>query len=274
MHRGVMETILLASTYGVGIAIREAAQLGAKRIFIGLGGSATIDMGLGAASALGVRFFDDNNVPFDIHSAKDIYSINACDPKPAYALLEGVAVVALCDVSVPLLGREGGLAVFSPQKGLKSSRLEEHLKQGKRLSEVFQRDCGFNTAKSAGSGAAGGLAAGLGWFARAKLEMGFKWFSERTGFAEKLSLCDVVVTGEGRFDGTSFKGKATAELLQMARIRAKKAVIICGACDYSLVEENQKVFELKYDAYNGGINKENSSKALFETALNIASLPL
>ncbi len=218
---------LRADTRGVGELLAAAAALRPAAIYAGLGGSGTVDMGLGAAAALGARF-PDREGRETVPAPENFPLIERAEPPPAPFPPEGTELHVLYDTSVTLLE---GLRVYSPQKGLDGPALERHLAECARLAEAFDRAAGRRVSEMPGSGAAGGLCAGLAWFAGGRAEDGFAWFARRTGLAEALDSCRAVVTGEGRFDRTSLMGKAVGGLVGMALERGLPVLVLCGACE-------------------------------------------
>ena len=192
---------LRADTRGVGELLAAAAALRPAAIYAGLGGSGTVDMGLGAAAAFGARFLDREGRE-TVPAPENFPLIERATPPPAPFPPEGTELHVLYDTSVTLLE---GLRVYSPQKGLDGPALERHLAECARLAEAFDRAAGRRVSEMPGSGAAGGLCAGLAWFAGGRAEDGFAWFARRTGLAEALDSCRAVVTGEGGLYDLSYR---------------------------------------------------------------------
>jgi glycerate kinase len=215
---------LRATSRGVGELIWEAGERGARVVVVGLGGSATVDAGTGAARGLGWGFFDAAGAALAEGGVAlaDLAEFAAGWPFPA-------SVVALVDVTNPLVGASGAAPVFGPQKGASPqgvARLDAGLR---RVAEVFARHGRPELATVPGGGAAGGMGAGLAFFAKAKLVPGAEWVLERVGFDAALATADLVITGEGRFDRTSMAGKAPGEVLRRAQQARKKVAVVAGA---------------------------------------------
>ncbi|AWI09022.1 glycerate kinase [Ereboglobus luteus] len=214
-----------ATTRGVGEMLRALAVGGAKKIHVGLGGSATNDAGLGVGAALDYRFLDarGNEVVPLPENYERITGIVA----PAKNPLEGVEVTGLCDVTNPLLGSDGASHVYGPQKGLRDpARLDAVLA---RIAGLVARDMGVDYRDTPGAGAAGGLGYGLMTFAGAKLKPGFETIAALAGIEAAVRECDLVITGEGRLDNQTLFGKGPAELARLAR-REGKPVVAFGGC--------------------------------------------
>lgn len=215
------------TTWGTGELMREAAGAGAKALLLGVGGSATNDLGLGALAALGITPVDHQGCP--IRSP-----MPACWPQIAgFAGRMPAAfppVFIACDVTNPLLGPRGAAAVYGPQKGLRPgdhARLES---ESARLADLLCRHCGREPALKdvPGAGAAGGIAFGLMTAAGAKLLPGFDLVSTWLDLETKLVAADIVITGEGRFDESSLEGKGPGAVAARALALGKTVHVFAG----------------------------------------------
>jgi glycerate kinase len=219
------------TSFGTGQLIRAAAELGAGFILLGIGGSATSDLGLGALAALGLEF-------------RDASGSKLRPPFPAawerIARIEGEVfssippIAIACDVENPLLGPRGAAAIFGPQKGLRAADLARHDALAARMAELLCRHCDKETSAlttQPGTGAAGGLGFGLIVAARARLVPGFALVSEWLDLEARIAAADIVITGEGRFDATSLDGKGPGALVRRARELGRRAIVFAGAFD-------------------------------------------
>lgn len=214
----------LATSYGVGQLIRAAARLQPRRLMLGLGGSATVDGGVGMAMALGWRVLDARGRPLGLGGAA-LRKIHAIAGGPAIPLPR---VEALCDVTNPLLGPSGAARVFGPQKGADAAmvrRLEEGLA---RLADVVRRDLGLSLADLSGGGAAGGLGAGAVAFLGARLRPGIETVLKTVRMNATVRGATWVITGEGCFDATSMKGKAVSGVAKAAVRAGARVVVFAG----------------------------------------------
>lgn len=209
------------TTYGVGELVRAALDAGAKRVVVGVGGSATTDGGAGLAQALGARL-DGVGEPA---TGGALRSLRGVDRRGLDPRLAGAELVVACDVTNPLLGPEGAAAIYGPQKGADASRVAE-LEAG---LACLARALPHADPLAPGAGAAGGLAFGLAAVCGARLARGVDLLTEATRFAERLARADVLVTGEGRLDGQSLHGKLVPSLARAARERGVPAVALVGA---------------------------------------------
>lgn len=215
---------LKANTYGTGMLISAAKQLGAKRILIGLGGSATTDGGVGMAAALGFRFLSAEGAllePIPAHLPR----IAKIDSSGAEALPE---IIAACDVQNPLLGARGTATVFAPQKGADPLAVE-FLESGlSHLASVVERDLGCQFHQTPGAGAAGGIGFGLLSFCKASLKPGFDLVAGAAGFDKLLAQADLVLTGEGSLDSQTLEGKGPFGVARLARAAGKPVIAFAG----------------------------------------------
>lgn len=219
---------LRATTRGVGELIRHAAEHGARRILLGLGGSATNDMGAGMAAALGWRFLDESGAEL-APLAENLGKIARILP-PKEQL--PCPVVAACDVRNPLLGDDGATAVYGPQKGV-TAQLRPVLEAGiARVSGMLKAMLGIPLQNVPGSGAAGGMGAGVLAFLGGSLKPGVELLLDAVDFDAKLRDAEAVFTGEGRMDRQSANGKVPMGV----GLRCKRAGVPCIALCGSLGE--------------------------------------
>lgn len=232
-----------ASTYGTGEMMRHAQERGARRIIIGIGGSATNDGGIGMAAALGFRFMDSSG--YEVHDLPaDWERVTRIKRPPAWC---GEVIVA-SDVTNPLLGERGATRVYGPQKGVKNSASFEARLQS--LADMVKRDIGCDHRNEPGAGAAGGLGFGLMSFCGAQLCSGFDLVADITGLRERIAQADIVITGEGKLDAQSLNGKGPVGVAGMARAAGKPVVGIGGLVDAreELLEKFDAIWQAKPEA--------------------------
>lgn len=223
-----------ASTLGFGQAIAAALAHGVSRLVLGIGSSASTDGGTGLLTALGARFtntYGGSIAP----GAGGLDEVAAADLTKLRSLPEG-GVEVLTDVTNPLLGERGAAAVFGPQKGLDADGVRRADAGLARLVEVLRALPGDSLAEAAarhadpdepGAGAAGGAGYGLlAW--GAELVPGSARIAELTGLAEAIRGADLVVTGEGSFDGQSAAGKVPGHVLELAREAGVPVALVAG----------------------------------------------
>lgn len=211
------------STFGTGQVILKAIHLGAEEIILGLGGSSTIDMGLGILNALGILFLDEygKEIPaFTPHFLEKIKHIQRTTK------IEKIKFSCLCDVKNPFFGENGAVKVYGPQKGLGLKDIPDFEKIGLDVLGLLIEKSKSEWTDLPGFGAAGGIALGLGFFFPTEIKIGADYFFELVGIEEKVIQCDWIITGEGKYDSQSDQGKACFGLLQLARSHKKKIALI------------------------------------------------
>ena len=216
----------VTTTAGVGMLIRDAVNRGAKRIVLGLGGSATNDCGAGMASELDFRFLDKNNNSF-VPVGGTLIDVEHIIPpeKPV-----DIPVVAACDVTNPLFGVDGAAYVFAPQKGANAEQVGLLDRGLHHMADILKRDLNFNSENLPGAGAAGGLGAGASAFLNAELRSGIDIVLDESGFDKLAANADIVITGEGRFDSQSVNGKVIERSLQKSCQSGSKSLRRMRVC--------------------------------------------
>ena len=221
---------LLTTTLGTGELIRNAVGRGAHKILLGVGGSATVDGGVGAATALGWRFLDAHGRPVGLGGG-ELEKIARIVPPSNLGLS---IIEVLGDVDNPLCGTHGAARVFGPQKGATTDMIER-LELGLRhLTKLVKEQLGKDI-DIPGGGAAGGLAAGAVAFMNARLMPGVERVMDAIGLDKELAGADWVITGEGRFDEQSLRGKVVSGIVKRAARHGVKVGVIAGSV---LVPEN------------------------------------
>ena len=218
---------LHASSYGAGELIRAALDHHAKRIIIGMGGSATVDGGTGILQALGARFLNSQGQPLDDLPARlpDLDSIDLSGLDPRLGTTE---LIVLCDVINPLAGAEGAAAVFGPQKGASPAAVRQLETGLGRLARVITRQTGKEMATLPRTGTAGGAAAGLYGLTQANLVSGIDYFLEITDFDTALARSTHVITGEGSIDEQTLQGKGPFGVARHAKAHGLPVIALAG----------------------------------------------
>ncbi len=213
------------TTYGVGEMLLHAERNGIRRVLLGIGGSATVDCGLGMAAALGYRFLDKNGAQVEAvtcHMA-DIASIIVPDRKPK------LDIIAACDVDNPLCGETGAIYTFGKQKGISEEMMPQMDAQMKRFARIIAKQTGVNVLDVPCAGAAGGMGAALLAFLNAKLKPGVELLLDAVGFDSLLKETDIVFTGEGRIDWQSIRGKVPVGVARRAQAAGVPCIALCGS---------------------------------------------
>lgn len=225
----------LATTFGVGEMMRAAVEVGASELVLGLGGSATCDGGAGALQALGVLLLDQAKHPIPFGNA-GLAALATVDFSPL-ALPPSLSLLLASDVKNPLLGENGAIKVFGKQKGVmpdEEPHFEARLAHFANFAEAARHQR-FRDVE--GAGAAGGLGFGMlllsALLKSVKIISGFKFVSEFVHLDEQIAQSDVVITGEGKLDRTSFAGKVVGSVARLCQKHRKPCIAIAGLCELS-----------------------------------------
>lgn len=229
------------TTFGVGELIIDAINSGAKKIILGLGGSATNDGGCGMAAALGVKFKDEQDQEF-IPTGGTLSQIYKIDMNNIYSKIKDVEFISMCDVDNPLCGKLGASAVFAPQKGADEDMVKLLDEGLAHLAKIIKRDLHIEVKDIKGAGAAGGLGAGSIAFLQSKLTKGIDVILDTINFDELVSKADIVFTGEGKFDSQSLHGKVVMGVANRSQKYKTPVIVVTGAIGENIQE-----------AYNKGI---------------------
>ncbi|KXH80698.1 glycerate kinase [Sporosarcina sp. HYO08] len=219
---------LKTTTYGVGEQILTALDLGVDKILIGCGDSGTSDGGIGMAQALGVQFSDKNNHPVNINSVVDIMKAEHIDTTYLDKRLSTVTVDVACNWKNLLCGERGVARVFGPQKGATPEQVEQLSKALEHFASLIENKMALDVRSMPGSGASGGLGAGLIAFAGATLHPRFDIIKEYINIEEKIETADVVFTAEGSLDFQTPNGKIPAEVARIAKKHGIPVIAITG----------------------------------------------
>ncbi|MBC7922566.1 MAG: glycerate kinase, partial [Ferruginibacter sp.] len=215
------------TSLGTGELIARALELGATRLVLGIGGSATNDGGMGMAAALGYRFLDAAGGPLSPVGSNLIHLARVDDAGLRFNFA-AVDVRVACDVDNPLTGPEGASRVYGPQKGASAGEIEQLDAGLKNFARVVERQFGKAVEHVPGAGAAGGMGAGAILFLNARLVSGTELVLEQTGFEKQLEEVQLVITGEGKIDGQSLRGKLIQGIVERAARRGIPVAALCG----------------------------------------------
>ncbi len=234
---------LIATTYGLGEAMRDALDAGFRRFIVGIGGSATNDAGAGMAQALGARLLDAGGADLPPGGAA-LAGLDRIDLAGLDARISDSDVAVACDVSNPLTGPEGASAVYGPQKGATPEMVRQLDAALVHLVDVVRRDLGVEIETVPGAGAAGGLGGGMIGFLGGRLQAGVDIVLSAVGLEDRLEGADLVLTGEGSVDYQTVYNKAPIGVARLAKARGIPVVAIAG----SLGEGYKEVHDHGIDA--------------------------
>ncbi|MFI3297978.1 MAG: glycerate kinase [bacterium] len=205
---------MTTTSYGVGLLIRAALDLGYKRIMIGLGGTSTNDAGLGMMQALGMRCYNAQGMVMrDGITGADLVNVAHFDLSQLRHKFDGVELLIACDVQNPLYGNSGAAHIYAQQKGASREDIATLDSGLRRVNNVWKRCCGLSVGSLRGAGAAGGIGAAFAALLGCKLHSGIDMVLDMIKFDEKIIDADWVITGEGSIDSQSLMGKVMSGVL-------------------------------------------------------------
>ncbi|NJL92260.1 MAG: glycerate kinase [Anaerolineae bacterium] len=223
---GGRQDVLRASSAGTGELIRDALNLGVRRVVLGVGGSATVDGGMGCLRALGVGFLDAEGHPLP-EGGGSLDQLARIEP---VALPPGVQLEVLCDVTNPPIGEQGAARIYAPQKGAGPAEVERLEHNLAHYFALIARTTGQDVRELPGGGAAGAIAGGLAALLGAQLVPGAPTLIELLGYAAEVPTCDLIITGEGAIDAQTQFGKAPAAIAKVAEAHGVPVIALGGLC--------------------------------------------
>ncbi len=255
-----------ASSLGTGQMMRAASsRSGVERAIVAVGGSASTDGGTGAARAWGWRFLDSGgkDLPPGGGALADLAHIEPGSPPD-------MKFVGACDVDSFLTGEAGAARVFAPQKGASATDVDRLERGLEVLADRIEVDLGVSIRGVRHGGAGGGMGAGLIAFFGAELSYGFDLIADRIGFAEAIASCDLVITGEGSYDGQSARGKVAHRVAAAARSSGIPCALIAG----EILVDPEPVFDSWVDVserYGGERARYEAQSAVAKAAIEVAT---
>lgn len=262
---------LKANTFGTGELIKAALDKAVNKIIIGMGGSATIDGGVGILSALGIKFFNRQGIELAA-TPQALAALHYIDISYLDQRIAGTEIIILCDVDNKLFGPEGAAAMFGPQKGTSAEdivKLDDFLHN---LAAIALKLTGHDMAAIKHGGTAGGAAAGMHAFLNAQLVAGADSFLKLTGFEQALQGTDLVITGEGSIDEQTLHGKAPAAIAVIAKQRNIKVIGIAGKVPAEPGEQLNRWFDNLICINNTNVDLDTALKNTRQNLVSTAKL--
>ena len=253
---------LKTTTYGVGELIVAALDFGVDHILIGCGDSGTSDGGAGMAQALGVQFLNKEQQPVHINGGEDLLEVGSLITTDVDSRLKNVSIDVACNWQNVLCGEKGVARVFGPQKGATSKQVEALSSALEHYAGVIQKGTGLDVRSLPGSGASGGLGAGLLAFTDAILHPRFDIIMDFINIEEEISTADIVFTAEGSLDFQTPNGKIPSEVARIAKTSQIPVIAITG----TIGEGADLNYEAGIDAYSCIIQKPVSLEMAMENA--------
>jgi glycerate kinase len=260
------------TTYGVGQLIMDAIHRGCSKIIMGLGGSCTNDAGTGAAAALGIIFTDtEGNAFIPVGgSLKDIAHVDISKLLPQ---LKEIELITMCDIDNPLFGETGAAYVFAPQKGATPDLVKELDAGLKHIDQIVQKDLDLSLANLKGAGSAGGMGFGMVAFFGSSLQMGIETVLDTVKFDELLTDADYVLSGEGKIDTQSIRGKVVIGIANRTKKANVPLIAIVGDIGDGIEEAYEKgvsgIFSINRVAVEFKDAKKRARQDLYLTVDNV-----
>ena len=257
---------MVASSRGTGELINSAIELGAKKIILGIGGSATVDGGTGMLKALGYKLLDNSGdeVP---EGGQGLIGIAKIDPGGVSSKLMNCEIVIASDVVNPIFGDEGGIEVYGPQKGATPSMIKDLTNGFENYVSVLETTSGKELHSLIGGGAAGGIAMPLIALLNAMIVHGAETIMETLGIIHELKTCDLVITGEGCVDIQTANGKGAAAVAKEAH-KAGIPVIAIGGI---VKPEASSIFNGVFSITNGPCDLNYAMKNAYVLTKSLSS---
>ena len=259
---------MITSSYGTGELIHHAIEFGCSEIYLAIGGSATVDGGLGMMRALGYDLLDENDNKLE-GCGQDLLSLKRIIRSD---ILNDVAIRIICDVDNPLLGKQGAAKVFGPQKGATTEMVAELEKGLTNLAEILFTQTGKDLKNVSGAGAAGGISIPLLAFGNAEVVPGADFICERLEVEKWIQWADLVITGEGKIDYQTLNDKAPFAVSKLARKNLKPVLAIGGKVE----KEASFAFDGCFSLVNGPVLLQdaidNAQKYLYQTSFELGKL--
>ena len=231
---------LMYNSYYTGEIILSAIKKGAKKIIIALGGSATVDGGIGILSALGVKFLNKDGL--ELKNKNFINSISKIEYKKKF--FSNIEFILLTDVKNRLLGENGASYVFAKQKGATKLQIDQLENGLSNFSKLINKKFKLNPEKIIGGGSAGGIAAFLKIFLNAKIYSGTEYFFQIMKFEKNIKNADILITGEGNIDSQTLQGKAPFEVAKKAKKKGLLTIALVASVDSEAYFELNKFFDI------------------------------
>jgi glycerate 2-kinase len=247
------------TSYGTGELLLCAAEAGVKKIILCIGGSATNDAGTGMAAALGYRFIDSNNNTLE-PVGRNLEYIADIDDSNVSIAFKNIEIEIACDVDNPLFGENGAAWVYGPQKCADREELEKLDLGLQNFADIAYKKFGISVNEIPGAGAAGGLGGGGLVFLQAKLRKGIEIVLNYLNYEQQLVASNWVVTGEGKLDNQSLRGKVISGITGLARLNKVPVIALAGKLDLTNAEIKECGLYRAYSITPGEMSLEEALK--------------
>ena len=243
---------LFTSTRGTGLMIKHAIMNGLKKIYLFIGGSATNDAGIGIAQAIGFDFLSENDEQLE-PTGRNLSKIKKINKNQLFDF-DDVEIMVLCDVNNPMHGPTGAAHTYARQKGASDEDITELDLGLKNYDGILQNQLNKDLGTMAGMGAAGAVGASLVGLLDATLLNGFQMLSDLTQLETKIKNADLVITGEGKIDSTSFQGKVVGNVTKLCKKHQTPCGVISGMIEDQTFNKSNFLFLHSVISYSENIN--------------------
>jgi glycerate 2-kinase len=266
---------LRSNTRGTGELIKSALDKGAKKILLGIGGSATVDGATGLLNELGVKFLDKQGNRIK-EFPNGLLALNNVDVSIIDRRLKDCEIIVLCDVTNKLLGQNGAASVFGPQKGANEKEVALLEKLLHQLNRIVKKDLGIEMDSFEYGGSAGGVAAGLAAFVDAKLVSGISFYLDIIGFENELKNTDLLITAEGKFDSQTMDGKGPFGVADRALKYHVPVILLAGEVPLKISDNLHHYFNVIMPIAHAPVSineaMKNTASDLERTAMELGNL--
>ncbi|MCA1758452.1 MAG: glycerate kinase [Bacteroidales bacterium] len=259
---------LKTSSYGTGQLIMEALNSGCTEIFLGVGGSATVDGGIGMLEALGFQFLNEKGLELKGNGESLEYVAEIRKPQ----LPSNITVKVVCDVDNPLLGQNGAASVFGPQKGATPQMVIQLEKGLANWAGILENESGKELVNLKGAGAAGGIALPLVAFFHAEIVPGASFVLSQLNFEKQVEWADLVITGEGKLDSQTLHNKAPKAVADAARKAGKPVIAIGGSVQKDISGVFNGIFSITPGPVSLEKSMQHSAEMVFDFSFELAKL--
>jgi len=266
---------LNSNTRGTGELMKSALDKGAKKILLGIGGSATVDGATGLLNELGVKFLDKKGNKIT-EFPQGLLTLDQVDMSSIDRRLKDCQITLLCDVTNKLLGPNGAASVFGPQKGANENEVSLLEKCLHQLNKIVKKDLGIEMDSFEYGGSSGGVAAGLAAFVNAKLVSGISYYFDIIGFENELKNTDLLITAEGKFDSQTMDGKGPYGVAEKALQYKIPVILLGGDVPLKIIDDLHHYFNVIMPIGHAPVSitdaMKNTAVDLERTAMELGNL--
>lgn len=262
---------LKANTFGTGLIIKNALESGCTKIILGIGGSASNDAGTGIIAALGGQFFSKKGKQL-FPCGKNLGKIHTYQESDLIQKIKNIEFIIASDVTNPLTGANGCSKIYAPQKGAKEKQTEKLEENMVQFANFLKEYTGREWASISGGGAAGGTGAGMASLLGGKIQSGFEVLTNMIDLEKKMENCDLIITGEGKYDAQSSFGKLVFKISNLAARKNIPVVVLAGKAENIDNPNITSVFSIADGPMSAKIAMKRTGELLTKSAYQVVKL--